>query len=121
METKQYLITGRDYLAHIDGQVEMYDQLLTLANETRELLLDGKLAAVLRTLNKFEHKANETFLSWGIPDDYLCSGEPKDLHRLIDRELLEMGENGCPAADCILRPCCPGCDMDAGKEENRGA
>ena len=121
MKTKQYLINGKNYLAHIDGQIEMYDQLLTLANETRELLLDGKLAAVLRTLNKFEHKANETFLSWGISDDYLCSGEPKDLHRLIDRELLEMGEDGCPAADCILRPCCSGCDKDAEKEESRGA
>lgn len=125
MEKKLYLINGRDYLAHIDGQIEMYDQLLTLANETRELLLDGKLAAVLRTLNKFEHKANETFLSWGISDDYLCSSDPKDLRGMTRRELLEMGEDGCPAADCILRPCCPECDKaapeDGGKEESRGA
>ena len=118
METKQYLITGRDYLAHIDGQIEMYDQLLTLANEARNLLLDGKLAAVLRTLNKFEHKANETFLGWGISDDYLCSSDPRDLRGLTRRELLEMGEDGCPAADCILRPCCPECDKTA-SEDNR--
>ena len=121
MEAKQYLITGRDYLAHIDGQIEMYDHLLTLANEARNLLLDGKLAAVLRTLNKFEHKANETFLGWGISDDYLCSSDPRDLRGLTRRELLEMGEDGCPAGDCILRPCCPGCGKDAGKEEVRGA
>ena len=125
MESKQYLINGKDYLAHIDGQIEMYDQLLTLANETRGLLLDGKFAAVLRTLNRFEHKANETFLGWGISDDYLCSGDPRDLRGLTRRELLEMDEDGCPAADCILRPCCPGCDKaapeDDVEEENRGA
>lgn len=102
METKQYLINGRDYLAHIDGQIEMYDQLLTLAHEVRNLLLDGKFAALMRTLNRFEHQANETFLGWGISDDYLCSGESKDLSSLTRRELLEIpkdiGEEACCGA-----------------------
>lgn len=125
METKQYLISEKDYLAHIDGQIEMYDHLLTLAHETRNLLLEGRFAAVMRTLNKFEHQANEAFLGWGVSDDYLSSSDPKDLQSLMRRELLEVAEDGCPAADCILRPCCPDCDKAApentGKEAYCGA
>ena len=103
----------------------MYDQLLTLAHETRKLVLDGKFAAVMRTLNRFEHEANETFLGWGVPDEYLSSSDPKDLQSLMWRELLEVSEDGCPAVDCILRPCCPDCKKatpeDNGKEAYCGA
>ncbi len=120
MELKQYLISENDYLAHIDGQIKMYDHVLTLANETRKLLLDGKFAALLRTLNQFEHEANEIFLEWGISDDYLCGGDPKALRGLMQSELLEVEDDGCPAINRFLRPCCQECGAAAEKGGTEG-
>lgn len=110
MDTKLYLIHGDDYIGHINGQIEMYDLLLTLVRDARDLLLEGKQAALLRTLTGFEHRANEEFRRWCIPDAYLLSGDPEDLGGLMSAELLEADdEDGCPASERMLHPCCMEC------------
>ncbi len=90
MEAKQYLIQGRDYFAHIDGQIKMYDLLLTMVQEVRGLLMDGQFSAVWRSLCEYEHQANEVYLNWGIPDEYLCGGSFRTLRKLVRKELREM-------------------------------
>lgn len=110
MDTKLYLIHGDDYLAHIREQVEMYDLLLTLVRDARDLLLEGKLAALLRTLTSFEHKANEAYRRWNISDSFILSGDPKGLAELMAAELLEADDDeGCSASERMLHPCCMEC------------
>ena len=118
MDTRLYLIHEDDYIGHINGQIEMYDLLLTLVRDARELLLEGKQAALLRTLTKFEHRANEEFRRWRISDSYLLTGDPKDLGRLMAAELLEADDDeGCPASERMLHPCCMECGAVSGGNE----
>ncbi len=110
MDTKLYLIHGDDYIGHINGQINMYDLLLTLVRDARELLLDGEQAALLRTLAKFEHRANEEYRRWRISDAYLLSRDPEDLGELMSAELLEADEDeGCSVSERMLHPCCMEC------------
>lgn len=109
MDNQLYLIFGEDYINHINEQINMYDLLLTAVNETRELLLEGKVAAVVRTLCKYEQQAHEMFRAWNIPDKYLLGGNPRDLEKLMDIELLpadtpdgEAAAKDCKAVDHIL-------------------
>lgn len=118
MDTKLYLIHGDDYIGHIDSQINMYDLLLTLVRDARELLLEGKQAALLRTLTGYEHQANEEFRRWCIPDAYLLSGDPKDLDGLMAAELLEADDDeGCPAGERMLHPCCMECGAASAADE----
>lgn len=79
MENEVFSIRREDYLAHIDGKIEMYDLLLTALCEARSLLLAGKPYELLRTLNEYEHQSHDLFRSWNISDEYLESGQPDDL------------------------------------------
>ncbi len=110
MDTKLYLIHGDDYIGHINGQINMYDLLLTLVRDARELLLNGEQAALLRTLTGFEHRANEEYRRWRISDAYLLSRDPEDLGELMSAELLEADEDeGCSVSERMLHPCCMEC------------
>jgi len=75
LENEVFSIRREDYLAHIDGKIEMYDLLLTALCEARSLLLAGKPYELLRALNDFEHQAHDLFSSWNIPDEYLENGQ----------------------------------------------
>ncbi len=79
MGNEVFSIRREDYLAHIDGKIEMYDLLLTALCEARSLLLAGKPYELLRTLNEYEHQSHDLFKSWNISDEYLESGQPDDL------------------------------------------
>ena len=80
------LIQQRDYLRHIEEQLDMYRLLQDFAANTRLLAQGMEVPAFTRLATQYENRADKLFLSWNIPDAYLNSGDPDDLGELMENE-----------------------------------
>ena len=79
-------IQQRDYLRHIEEQLDMYRLLQNFAGNIRQMAQEMEVPAFTRLATQYERRADKLFLSWNIPDAYLNSGDPDDLGELMENE-----------------------------------
>lgn len=94
MDKELHIIHLDDYLNHIDNKLEMYELLLEMVRALRSDLENGECAQAVRTLCGYEQQAHEMFEAWGIPDEFVQTGEPHHLAQLMEDELLPCDDEG---------------------------